>query len=212
MKCYPCLEGDVISLSDNSGSAHGTFTSTYGTVTISDIDNLSSLFSAYNCTGRGVVGLFGDNLKLYEVDKKRTLLEQYQEIKKISTTVGIDTENGVWLFFKNAFEDPKNYKFDHWFCYSDMQVGHGNLYGNDKTMNSIFRVNNSEYIEIHECLNKYRNNVNSKINTYMIQTGGYNNTILPELLYRGVILSGWTGNEVKYAYEFSKLWNQIEKI
>ena len=42
MKCYPCLEGDVISLSDNSGSAHGTFTSTYGTVTISDIDNLSN--------------------------------------------------------------------------------------------------------------------------------------------------------------------------
>ena len=212
MKCYPCLEGDVISLSDNSGSAHGTFTSTYGTVTISDIDNLSSLFSAYNCTGRGVVGLFGDNLKLYEVDKKRTLLEQYQEIKKISTTVGINTENGVWLFFKNAFEDPKNYKFDHWFCYSDMQVGHGNLYGNDKTMNSIFRVNNSEYIEIHECINKYRKDVNSKINTYMVQTGGYNNAILPELLYRGVILSGWTGNEVKYAYEFSKLWNQIEKI
>ena len=212
MKCYPCLEGDVISLSDNSGSAHGTFTSTYGTVTISDIDNLSSLFSAYNCTGRGVVGLFGDNLKLYEVDKKRTLLEQYQEIRKISTTVGMSTENGVWLFFKNAFEDPKNYKFDHWFCYSDMQVGHGNLYGNDKTMDSIFRVDNSEYIEIHECLNKYRKNVNSKINTYMVQTGGYNNAILPELLYRGVILSGWTGNEVKYAYEFSKLWNQIEKI
>ena len=37
----------------------------------------------------------------------------------------------------------------------------------------------------------------------MIQTGGYNNTILPELLYRSVYLMD--RNEVKYAYEFSKL-------
>jgi len=212
MKSFPSLVGDVISLSDNSGSAHGAFTSTYGTVSVSDIDNLSALFAAYNCTGRGVVGLFGNDLKLYEVNKKRKLLEQYDEIKEISKTVGMSTENGVWLFFKRAFNDPINYKFDHWFCYSDMQVGHGGLYGNDRTMNSEFRINNSDYIEIHQCINKYRREINSKINTYMVQTAGYNSSILPELLYRGVVLSGWTGNEVKYAYEFSKLWNQIENI
>lgn len=213
MKSFPSLVGDVISLSDNSGSAHGTFTSTYGTVSVSDIDNLSALFAAYNCTGRGVVGLFGDDLKLYEVNKERKLLEQYDEITKISKTVGMNTENGVWLFFKRAFNDPINYKFDHWFCYSDMQVGHGGLYGSDRTMNSEFRISNySDYIEIHQCINKYRREINSKINTYMVQTAGYNSSILPELLYRGVVLSGWTGNEVKYAYEFSKLWNQIENI
>lgn len=213
MKSFPSLVGDVISLSDNSGSAHGTFTSTYGTVSVSDIDNLSALFAAYNCTGRGVVGLFGDDLKLYEVNKERKLLEQYDEIKEISKTVGMNTENGVWLFFKRAFNDPINYKFDHWFCYSDMQVGHGGLYGSDRTMNSEFRISNySDYIEIHQCINKYRKEINSKINTYMVQTAGYNSSILPELLYRGVVLSGWTGNEVKYAYEFSKLWNQIENI
>ena len=212
MKSFPSLVGDVISLSDNSGSAHGAFTSTYGTVSVSDIDNLSALFAAYNCTGRGVVGLFGNDLKLYEVNKERKLLEQYDEIKEISKTVGMSTENGVWLFFKRAFNDPINYKFDHWFCYSDMQVGHGGLYGNDRTMNSEFRINNSDYIEIHQCINKYRREINSKINTYMVQTAGYNSSILPELLYRGVVLSGWTGNEVKYAYEFSKLWNQIENI
>ena len=43
---YPVLKGDVICLSDNSGSAHGTMTSTYGSQTISDIGKLSALFTA----------------------------------------------------------------------------------------------------------------------------------------------------------------------
>ena len=66
---YPVLKGDVICLSDNSGSAHGTMTSTYGSQTVSDIGNLSALFTAYRASGRGVVGVFGDDLKLYEVNK-----------------------------------------------------------------------------------------------------------------------------------------------
>ena len=125
MENYPQLEGDVMALSDNSGSAHGTMTSSYGSQKISDIGNLSALFTAYRATGRGVVGVFGDNLKFYEVNKTMSLLSQYDEISDLGTTVGSSTENGVWLFFKWAFENPSENKFDHWFCYSDMQVGHG---------------------------------------------------------------------------------------
>jgi hypothetical protein len=218
MKCFPSLTGDVISLSDNSGSAHGTFTSKYGTVKISDIDNLSALFTAYNCTGKGVVGIFGDEYHPYIVDKNRPLLEQYDEIIEIGKTIGQGTENGVWLFFKNAFNDPTNHKFDYWFCYSDMQVGHGELYGDDSDIKNEFHfqknksiyTSNCKYINIHECLNKYRKEINSKINTFMVQTAGYNNAILPELIYRGSILSGWTGNEVLYAKKYSELWNEID--
>lgn len=218
MKSFPSLTGDVISLSDNSGSAHGTFTSKYGTVKVSDIDNLSALFTAYNCTGKGVVGIFGDDFHPYIVDKNRPLLDQYDEIIEIGKTIGQGTENGVWLFFKNAFNDPTMYKFDYWFCYSDMQVGHGELYGNDPDIENEFHFqkdgsNNrsfTKYINIHECLNKYRKEINSKINTFMVQTAGYNNTILPELLYRGSILSGWTGNEILYAKIYSELWDQID--
>ena len=215
---YPMLDGDVISLTDNSGSAHGTMTSTYGSSTVSDIGNLSALFTAYRASGRGVVGVFGDDLKLYEVDKSKTLLEQYNEIKDLAKGVGGGTENGVWLFFKRAFDNSSSYKFDHWFCYSDMQVGHGGLYGNDvDIINKGFLwgnecSNSSLYIDIHKCVEKYRKEINPKLNTYMVQTAGYDNTILPESTYRGAILSGWTGNEVVYAKQLSKLWDEIESV
>lgn len=213
---YPVLEGDVISLSDNSGSAHGTMTSSYGKQTVSDIGNLSALFTAYRASGRGVVGLFGDDLKFYEVDKSKSLLSQYSEISELGTTVGGSTENGVWLFFKWAFQNPSENKFDHWFCYSDMQVGHGGLYGNDPDIKEGFLwsndkiYNHSLYIDIHKCVDKYRMEINPKLNTYMVQTAGYDNTVLPESTYRGAILSGWTGNEVVYAKRLCELWDQIE--
>ena len=214
---YPVLKGDVICLSDNSGSAHGTMTSTYGSQTISDIGNLSALFTAYRATGRGVVGVFGDDLKFYEVDKNKTLLEQYKEINELGGKVGESTENGVWLFFKWAFQNPSENKFDHWFCYSDMQVGHGGLYGNDPDIKeqdfawSSLRSSHT-YIDIHKCVDKYRMEINPKLNTYMVQTAGYDNSILPESTYRGAILSGWTGNEVVYAKELCRLWDEIESI
>lgn len=218
MENYPQLEGDVMALSDNSGSAHGTMTSSYGSQTISDIGNLSALFTAYRATGRGVVGVFGDDLKFYEVDKTKSLLYQYDEISNLGTTVGSATENGVWLFFKWAFQNPCENKYDHWFCYSDMQVGHGGLYGKDLDIkNKGFLwdnkcTNSNLYIDIHKCVDKYRMEINPKLNTYMVQTAGYDNTILPEATYRGAILAGWTGNEVVYAKELSRLWNELESI
>ena len=46
------------------------------------------------------------------------------------------------------------------------------------------------YIDIHKCVAKYRMEINPKFNTYMVQTAGYDNTILPESTYGGAILSG----------------------
>ena len=56
-------------MSDNSGSAHGCFTSTYGSNTVAEIGNLSALITAMSCTGRGTIGLFGDRLLEYEAVK-----------------------------------------------------------------------------------------------------------------------------------------------
>lgn len=215
---YPQLEGNVACLSDNSGSAHGTMTSSYGSRTISDIGNLSALFTAYRATGYGIVGVFGDTLKFYKVNKSRSLLEQYDEIKELGSTVGAATENGVWLFFKWAFEEPDKSKFDHWFCYSDMQVGHGGLYGKDPDIINKGCLwgnkcsDSTLYIDIHKCIDKYRMEINPKMNTYMVETAGYDNTILPESTYRGAILSGWTGNEVVYANQLCKLWDELESV
>ena len=218
---HPKLEGDVIVLSDNSGSAWGTFTSSYGTQTVAEIGNLSALITALSCTGRGVIGLFGDKLFEYEVNKEISLLENLEKINEIvgpkGNNVGLSTENGIWLFFKRAFENNLKYKYDHFFCYSDMQAGHGGLYGSDTKIKENDWLWNGKksgylYINVPKLLENYRKNINKKLNTFMIQTAGYNDSILPQSTYRGAILSGWTGNEVVYADQIIKLWDQIENI
>jgi hypothetical protein len=215
---FPKLKGNVCCLSDNSGSAHGTITSTYGENTVADIGNLSALFTAYSCTGRGMIGLFGDKLLEYEVDKSKSLLQQYDEIQTLAgprgQNVGGSTENGIWLFFKRAMAEPTKYRFDYWFAYSDMQAGHGGLYGNDPEMADewLWSDTSTKYIHIPKLLENYRKKINPKLNCFTVQTAGYDNSILPEATYRGAILAGWTGNEAVYADRIAKLWDEIEKI
>lgn len=220
---HPKLNGDVVVLSDNSGSAWGTITSEYGTRTVSEIGNLSALITALSCTGRGMIGLFGDKLLEYEVDKSRPLLVQYEEIKKLigyqGNYVGGSTENGIWLFFKRAMDRPDKYRFDHFFCYSDMQAGHGCLYGCDSMMDAKWlfhgtytQKNHRPYIHVPKLLDDYRKNINPRMSCFMVQTAGYNDTIMPQSTYRGAILSGWTGKEVVYADQVLKMWDEIDSI
>ena len=213
---FPSLQGNVMVLSDNSGSAHGACTSKYGTRTVADIGNLSALLTALSCTGKGVVGIFGDRLHEYTVDKSRSFLEQYEEITEIGKGIGGATENGIWLFFKRAFNKPADYCYDHFFCYSDMQAGHGELYGNDPQMRKEYTWNKAssrghKYIDVLSLINNYRRTLNPKVNVFMVQTAGYNDAIVPQATYRGAIMAGWTGNEVVYADKLVKLWDEVEK-
>lgn len=220
---FPSLQGDVMVLSDNSGSAHGACTSQYGTRTVADIGNLSALLTALSCTGKGVVGVFGDRLHEYTVDKSKPFLKQYEEITNLGKTVGGGTENGIWLFFKKAFASVNrdnsvaNYSYNHLFCYSDMQAGHGQLYGCDPQMGKQYEWNKfnsysrNKYIDVMSLINDYRKSLNPKINVFMVQTAGYNDAIIPQTTYRGAILAGWTGNEVVYADKLVNLWDEVEK-
>ena len=211
---FPSLQGDVIALSDNSGSAWGACPSQYGTRTVADIGNLSALLTALSCSGKGVVGVFGDKLHMYTVDKNRSFLEQYEEITSLGKTVGGSTENGIWLFFKRAFENPSDYRYDHFFCYSDMQAGHGRLYGQDPDMQDeyVWRdLHSMKYIDVMSLITNYRRTLNPKLNVFMVQTAGYNDAIVPQTTYRGAIMAGWTGNEVVYADKLVKLWDEVEK-
>jgi len=221
MKNYPKLDGDTFSLCDNSGSAHGTFTSTYGSVKVADIANLSALFTAYNTLGRGVVGVFGDRLKLYEVNKERRILEQYDEISELGQTVGSGTENGIWIAFRDSFE-PENrtkMRFDNIFIYSDMQAGHGGLYGMKPSEYQQYAVELprpvrgdgiARYIDVLKLVKDYRRKVNARVNVFSVQVAGYDNNLLPENIYRGAIMAGWTGNEVAYAKEMISIWNELD--
>lgn len=213
---FPSLEGKIVSLCDNSGSAHGAFTSQFGSQTVSTIGNLSALITAMSATDGGYVGIFGDRLHMYKVNKNLGIIEQLNEIQKIGKTVGQCTENGIWLYFKHAFDEfnkkinnfeyDDKYECDNLFIYSDMQAGHGGLYGSDYNDYKDFNCK-GHYIDIIKLITRHRYIINNKLNVFTVQIAGYNNSIIPELLDRTCILAGWTGNEVKYAQELINLWN-----
>jgi hypothetical protein len=208
---FPILNGNTLSLCDNSGSAQGTFTSQYGKTKVSEIANLSGIMSAYNSTGRGFIGLFGDNLIMKEISKDKKILEMMTGVQELSSSIGQGTENGIWQFFQMAHLDPNDYQFDNIIIYSDMQAGHGELYGLDPNEYDGF-VHNDRYIDVMKLIERYRRFVNSKVNVYMVQVAGYKNSIAPENQYRTSILSGWTGNEALYISKMNEFWDNYDKM
>jgi hypothetical protein len=211
---FPKLKGKTMCLSDNSGSAWGAINSEYGTVTIAEIDNLSSVITAA-CSEDGYVGKFGDKLIVHPISQRRGILDQTRKITRNRyADVGGSTEGGIWEFFKNAID-----KKEHWdniFIYSDQQAGHGGLYGTD----SQSRIYNKSgygigsgwfsYINVYKLILDYRKKVNPKVNVFCVQTAGYDNVLIPEMAYRTAIQYGWTGKEAVFADEYIRQWNDIE--
>ena len=212
LKNFPKLSGKTMCLSDNSGSAWGTFNSEYGTVTVANIDNLSAVITAA-CSDEGYVGKFGDKLSISPISKRTGVLKQSEEISNNRyNDVGGSTENGIWVFFKNAID-----KKEHWdniFIYSDMQAGHGGLYGYGSDVDEYRRRGyaiNSTYINVFKLVQDYRKYVNPNVNVFSVQTAGYTNNILPENAYRISLLTGWTGKEAVFAQEMISQWDSIDK-
>lgn len=209
----PKLKGKTACLSDNSGSAWGTFNSEYGSMTVAEIDNLSSVITAMN-SEEGEVFAFGDNLLDYPISKRNGALFQSNHISTDARKkVGGGTENGIWLFFQNAID--KKIKYDNIFIYSDMQAGHAGLYGKGSDYvvgGESFSTGSgwNRYIDVLKLINKYRSTVNPKVNIFSVQTAGYDNVLIPEYLYRGALLYGWTGKESLFASELIKQWDAIE--
>lgn len=208
----PKLKGNNAFLSDNSGSAWGTCNSEYGSVTVAEIGNLSSVIGAAN-SDRGTVFKFGDRLKKFEISKREGILKQATEISKNnSSDVGGSTENGIWLFFKEALDNKTHY--DNIFIFSDMQAGHGGLYGTyecKKEYSKLGYACKGEYIDVAKLINVYRQQVNPKVNVYCVQTAGYNNVLVPEYGYRTNILYGWTGKELVFADAMNKFWDEKDQ-
>lgn len=209
---YPKLKGKTMCLSDNSGSAWGTCTSEYGTVTVAEIDNLSSVLTAA-CSDEGYVGKFGDLLKVYPVSKRNGVLSQSKEITHgRESNVGGGTEGGIWKFFRDAIKNKEHW--DNIFIYSDQQAGHGGLYGTGDDKDEYCKAGfetGYKMINVFALVQEYRKKVNPKVNVFSIQTAGYTNSVLPENTYRTSILYGWTGKEAVYAQEIIRQWDEIEE-
>jgi hypothetical protein len=182
--------------------------SEYGSVHVAEIANLSSLITAKQ-SDEGHVGVFGDRLDTREVSKRNGLLSQLEESNNRGKNVGGGTENGIWLFWDKAIKNR-----EHWdtvFIYSDMQAGHGGLYGvNSRDYRDFIHGRGGSYIDVLALVQKYRKTVNPKVNVFSVQVAGYNNSVLPENLYRGAILGGWTGKEPIFAKAIIEAWDEIE--
>ena len=209
----PKLKGKTICLSDNSGSAWGALTTEYGSTQVAVIDNLSSLITAA-ASDEGEVGVFGDNLSIKGVSKRNGILTQLQETSSRGRAQGGATENGIWIFFRDAI--AKKLHYDNIFIYSDQQAGHGGLYGTYECEIEYRRLGysyrNSNYIDVMKLIEDYRKKVNPKVNIFSIQTAGYDNAVIPENIYRGAILTGWTGKESIYAKALIDIWDDIDNV
>lgn len=205
----PKLKGKTMCLSDNSGSAWDAITSEYGTVTIAEIDNLSSVITA-SLSEEGYVGKFGDKLIVHPVSKRNGVLHQAEAISQNGCRdVGGSTEGGIWEFFKNAINNKEHW--DNIFIYSDQQAGHGGLYGTTKQRGEYYNfcVRNY-YINVYDLILEYRKKVNPKVNVFSVQTAGYDDICVPENAYRTAVMYGWTGKELNYAVKINDLWDEIE--
>jgi hypothetical protein len=121
--------------------------------------------------------------------------------------VGGGTENGVWLFFDKAISQKEHW--DNIFIYSDMQAGHGELYGVNERAYKEF-VTRGRYIDVAKLIDTYRKKVNPKVNVFCVQTAGYDNVLVPETGYRPSVLYGWTGRELEYSSAINSLWDQFD--
>jgi len=202
----PHLPGINAYLSDNSGSAHGTFTSEFGSVNVANIGNLSSVIAAKN-SDEGYVGIFGDKLEMMKVEKTDSIIKKAEEADRIGKGIGASTENGIWLFLDKAIREGQHW--DNLFIYSDMQAGHGGLYGVNPVSYQEYALDR-RYIDVAKMIDAYRKKVNPKVNVYMIQTAGYANVLVPEYGYRTNILYGWTGKELLFADKMNKLWDEVD--
>lgn len=208
---YPKLKGKTMCLSDNSGSAWGAFNSEYGSVTVANIDNLSSVITAA-CSDEGYVGKFGDKLITKPISKRAGVLQQAENMSQNRySDVGGSTEGGIWEFFKNAIENKEHW--DNIFIYSDQQAGHGGLYGTSRHLSEYGRLGYAcgyNYINVFKLVQEYRKKVNPKVNVFSVQTAGYDNVVIPEYAYRTNIMYGWTGNEAVFAKAMIDQWDEIE--
>ena len=204
----PALPGRCAFLTDNSGSAWGTCTSEWGTMQVAEIGNLSAVIGAMRAD-EGVAFPFGDRLVPVPIHKGEGVLAQQRRVSASGKTCDGGTENGVWLFFRDAI-----YERQHWdsiFIYSDMQAGHGGLYGiHAEDYEALGCKVRGTYIDVNRLVQLYRQQVNPKVNVYCIQTAGYTNVLVPEYGYRTAVLYGWTGRELVFADAMRRIWDAVE--
>jgi hypothetical protein len=201
----PHFDGKVISLCDNSGSAWGNCTSSMGTMHIAEIANITGVITA-KTADEGYVGIFGDNLDIIPVTKHSSMFDVADKCTASGRRIGGGTENGIWIFWRDAIKEKVHY--DHVFVYSDMQAGHGGLFGHHPGDYRDYVWSNGRHIDVAKLVSTYRQKVNPKVNVYLVQVAGYQDTIMPEFYNKTYILGGWGDGILRFAAEMAGMQSQ----
>lgn len=200
----PRFAGRVASLCDNSGSAQGATTSSLGKVKVSTIANLTGVLTGM-VADEGHVGVFGDRLSMSPVRAKASVFDQLELLENKARNIGQNTENGIWLFFDQALRKKEHW--DHIFVYSDMQAGHGGLYGTTPREYSAYQWDDGRHIDVAALVAAYRKQVNPNVMVYLVQVAGYQDTLVPEFYDRTFILGGWSDAVLRFAHAMSAVAN-----
>lgn len=190
----PNLEGNNMFLCDNSGSAQVTCISDMGSVKVSEIANLTGAIMS-KISDKGTIGLFGDKLINVEVTHHDNVLDVMSKCSRGAEKVGQATENGIWLFFKEAIS--KRTVYDNVCILSDMQAGDGGLYGTNATDYLEFAINR-RHISVMKLIKKYHKEVNPNCKFFCIQVAGYQDSIVPVNMKNCYIMGGWGSGVIKY--------------
>lgn len=201
------IDGRTMSLVDNSGSAWGATTSSMGTMQVARIGNLTGAITA-KISDEGYVGVFGDRLRQVSVSPKSSIFDITKNLDSIGQGIGHGTENGIWLFWDQAIKNKEHW--DNVFVYSDMQAGHGGLYGLDARAYSNYRWPGlgGRFIDVPKLITEYRRKVNPNVNVFLVQIAGYQDTIVPEYYDRCYILGGWGDGILRFASRMASLNHQ----
>lgn len=199
----PHFSGRTMCLSDNSGSAHGATTSPLGKMSVAQIGNLMSVLTA-KASDEGFVGVFGDKLDVHPIRSKSSIFDCVNKMNISGKHVGQATENGIWLFFDKAIREREHW--DNIFVYSDMQAGHGGLYGVNPTQYKKYAIN-GRYIDVAMLIQEYRKTVNPKVMVYLVQTAGYADSLVPEFYERTFIIGGWSTGILGFAQNMNQVFN-----
>ena len=193
----PRFPGRVMSLCDNSGSAQGTTTSSMGRMGISTIANLTGILAGMRAD-EGYIGVFGDRLEIRRVMPEQSVFEQVDRAENMAKQIGMATENGIWLFWDRAIREA-----EHWdtvFVFSDMQAGHGGLYGSNHRDYAAYGWGpQGRYIDVARLIATYRREVNPSVHVFLVQVAGYQDTLVPEFYDHTYILGGWSDGLLRFA-------------
>lgn len=204
--------GRVMSLCDNSGSARGAMVSEFGNVAVNEIANLTGVLVGARAD-EGYVGVFGDRLQPMPVRKLASLMDQAKVANQYGDQVGGATENGVWLFFDNALRTKE--RWDTVFIFSDMQAGHGGLYGTSSADYEQYvwqGARYERYIDVAKLIRTYHEKVNPDCIFFLVQVAGYGDTLVPEYYRNCYILGGWGGGLLPFAAEIVKQRRQSKQV